>query len=438
MTEVRDHRTTGKVNRARVQLELKRATRSGIIVAAALIVGLAITAYVASNIGVSFTSSTQSVSFYVNDATAVVPQADEVRYLGIPAGRVSSVRMHGTQPVITASWQTKYGKIYKNARLVVRPNTALEDMYVDVVNPGTPSAGLANTSDPLPAAATDTSVNLDDVLDTFNADARRSLRTLLDQLGNGLADRGAALKEGFVELAPFLQLAGNVSTQLADRATLVKQLVHNTSTVMTDLSQRQQELRTLVSSGSSALTTLANGSSNLNATLHELPTTIDDVNSSFASVSGVVGDVDAALKSLDPVVKELPSALSSVQKLSNDASPAVKALQTPVTKLVPLVQTLSPLSASLSQAVSGLSPQVSTINHTVSDLVSCRTGVEGFFQWNPSLAKYGDERGLSPRGNLAVGIQSSGLLDSPWEYAPQACTAGTAVGGRVPTAADEH
>ncbi len=437
MTEIRDHRTHS-VNAARVQLELKRASISGIVVAAALIVGLLITVYIASNIGVSFTASSQTVSFYVSDATAIVPGADEVRYLGIPVGRVGSVRMDGTEPLVTATFQSKYGRIYRNARLAVRPNTALEDMYVDVINPGTPASGLANSSHPLPAADVDTSVNLDDVLDTFNTDARRSLRTLLDQLGNGLADRGASLKEGFIQLAPFIRLAGNLSSQLADRATDVRQLVHNTATLMTDLSQRQQDLRTLVDQGSSTLTTLENGSANLNATLHDLPVTLDDLNSSFGSVSGVLGDVDGALRSLDPVAADLPTALVAVHRLSDDASPAVHALQTPVQKLVPLVRTLDPLSASLSKVVSGLLPQVSTINRTVDDAVSCRTGVEGFFQWNPSLAKYGDERGMSPRGNVAVGAQSSGVLDSPWEYAPQACTAGTPVGGRLPTSADEH
>jgi virulence factor Mce-like protein len=437
MTEVRDFRTD-RVNRARLQLEITRAARSGIIVVASLVIGALITLWVARNIGSTIGESSQTVSFAVSDANDVVAQSDEVRFLGIPAGRVGGIKMDGTQPVITASFLTRYGHIYRNARAIIRPNTALEDMYLDVTYPGTPSAGLATANDPLPVTATDTSVNIDDVLDTFNADARVSLRTLLNNLGNGLANRGASLQEAFVETVPFLQEAGRLSHELADRTTMIRQLVHNTSTLMGDLSQRQQELRTLVSSGSKALTTLEKGSGNLNATLQELPGTVDDVDTSFVAVSGVLGRVDTALRSLDPVADDLPTSLAAVRSLTADASPAIAALQSPVQQLVPLVQTLSPLAGSLSKTVAALTPQERAFIRAVEDLVSCKTGVQGFFEWNPSLAKYGDERGNSPRGNVAIGVQSSGVLDSPFEYAPQACTTGTAVGGRPTTSADEH
>jgi phospholipid/cholesterol/gamma-HCH transport system substrate-binding protein len=437
MTEIRDHRTDS-INRARIQLELNRAARSGVFVAVALVLGLIVALWVARNIGSTIGQSSQSVSFYVDTANDVVAQSDEVRFLGIPDGRVSNVTMKGNQAVVTGTFATKYGKIYRNATAVIRPNTALEDMYVDITNPGTPSAGLATAAHPLPASATDTSVNLDDVLDTFNADARDSIRTLLNNLGNGLADRGAALKEAFVELAPTLAAAGQLSDQLAGRAQLVRQLVHNTSTLMGDLSRRQADLRTLIANGSAALTTIQSKGTDVNTILEQLPGTLTDLKSSLASVSGVVGHVDTAVQRLDPVADELPTALSAVRSLTRDASPAVRALQKPVQKLVPTVETLSPLSANVESTVSWLTPQVPAFNHLVTELVACRTGVQGFFEWNPSLAKFGDDRGFSPRGNLVVGLQSDGVTNSPFETEEVSCTGNQASGGGVLTAAEEH
>lgn len=437
MIEVRDHRQE-RMNRTRLSLELKRAVPAAILVALSLVAGGYVALRVASDIGANVGVSTQSVSFRVSDASDVVAQSDEVRILGIPAGRISSVKMTSGGPVITASFQTKYGHIYRNAQAVVRPNTALEDMYLDVVNPGTASAGLAGASHPLPASQTDTSVNLDDVLNVFNSDTRSSLRRLLDNLGNGLADRGASLREGFVEAVPFVQLAGRLSQQLAERAPLVRQLVHNAAVLTTDLGQNQTILRRLIGSGSATLTTLENSSQGLSQTLTELPPTLTDLKSSLSSVSGVVGEVDTAVRSLYPVAGALPGALTAVRKLSDAASPAVAALQTPVQRLVPLARYLVPLSASLSTAVSRLLPQVPALNKLVHDLAGCRTGVQGFFEWNPSLAKYGDERGQSPRGNVAVGGQSSGVLTNPFEQAEPACAPGMPIGGSVVTAASEH
>jgi virulence factor Mce-like protein len=437
MIDVRDYRTE-RMNRARLSLELKRAARSGIIVLASLIVGVLIALHIASNIGANPTTSSQTVAFAVSDANDVVAQSDEVRFLGIPAGRVGSVTMNGTQPVITASFDTQYGHIYRNALAVVRPNTALEDMYVDIVNPGTPSAGLATASHPLPVTQTDTSVNLDDVLDTFNTDARASLRSLLDNLGNGLADRGASLRQGFVDAVPFVRLAGRLSQELAQRAPLVRQLVHNAGVLTSDLGRNQQTLRQLIGSGSATLTTLEDNSTALGNTLAALPPTLTDLRSSLASLSGVLPPVDTAVRSLGPVADRLPSSLGALRELSASASPAVHALQAPVVQLVPLARYLVPLSANLSSAVRTLLPQVPVLNKATGDLAECRTGVQGFFEWNPSLAKYGDERGQSPRGNVAAGAQSSGVLTDPFEQAEPACTPGTVVGGRVPTAADMH
>jgi phospholipid/cholesterol/gamma-HCH transport system substrate-binding protein len=437
MTEVRDYRTD-RINRARVTLELRRSAKSGVVVIVALLIGAVVALDIAHNIGASIGESSQTVSFRVDNANDVVAGSDEVRYLGIPVGRVSSVTMVNGEPVITASFQTSYGHIYRNAQATVRPNTALEDMYVDVTNPGTKAAGLASASHPIPASQVDTSVNLDDVLDVFNANAQASLRTLLDNLGNGLADRGASLKEGFVEAVPFIQVAGRLSQQLADRAPMVRQLVHNTALLTGDLGANQRSLRQLISSGSATLSTLEDHSQGLNDTLAALPPTLTDLQSSLSSVNGVLGDVNTAVRSLDPVAARLPTSLTAVRKLSASATPAVNALQTPVRKLVPLVTYLRPLSASLSRTVANLLPQVPVFNKTTNDLAECRGGVQGFFQWNPSLAKYGDERGQSPRGNVAIGLQSSGVLTDPFEQAETNCDGGTGIGGSVVTAADEH
>jgi hypothetical protein len=120
------------------------------------------------------------------------------------------------------------------------------------------------------------------------------------------------------------------------------------------------------------------------------------------------------------------------------AGPAVKALESPVAHLVPFSQALLPDSTRLRTIVDALLPLVHTVNHTTQDLVACKTGVQGFFQWDASLTKFGDARGAVPRGNLALGATSSGLINDPNEFAPQACTPGTALGGAPATPASEH
>jgi ABC-type transporter Mla subunit MlaD len=180
------------------------------------------------------------------------------------------------------------------------------------------------------------------------------------------------------------------------------------------------------------LTTIQDRSSDLAATLHELPPTMTAINSSFAALRSVLPPVNGAVRSLYPIAGQLPSALAALRSLSGDANPALNALQTPVGRLVPLAEALVPLSSNLQAALGALLPQVGTFNHTTQDLVSCQKGVQGFFQWDASMAKFGDVRGPVPRGNLVLGG------GTPNEYQPQSCTPGTAIGGVLPTLKDEH
>jgi virulence factor Mce-like protein len=437
MPEVRDHKAT-RINRARLELELRRAIKPAIITMILLAIAAAVAAYLVGRVAPTLLSSTHTVRFAVADASSVVPSADEVRFEGIPAGTITGVDMHGIQPVITAQVKSKYGPIYRNARAILRPNTPLRDMYLDIVDPGTRQAGVVDPDHPLPATQTRTSVSIDQVLDVFRSNTRVQLRTLLNNLGNGLRDRGASLREAFVELMPSLQTVGNITQQLARRAPLVRRLVHNTAVLTDDLGHRQRELRTLLRKGGSTLDALHQGAGDLDRTLAELPPTLSQLDSSFTAVRGVLGAVDGAVRSLYPVADRLPRSLSALRTLGARATPAVRALQTPVRRLVPFVGAVVPLSANLRTTVDALLPQVKGINHTTHALAICPSGVQNFFRWNPSLAKYGDARGFGPRGNVAVGLQSTGILSNGFEFAPQSCTPGKAIGGRLPAPQDEH
>ncbi|WP_354698940.1 hypothetical protein DSM112329_04639 [Paraconexibacter sp. AEG42_29] len=427
--EVRD-RLSQRGGRRRLELEARRGARPLVTVLIAAAIGLFVAGYIATHISKTLFSSTEELAFVVDDATGVVQGVDEVRLKGIGIGRITGIEIKDQRAVITAKVQKKYGDIYRDARVQLRPNTALQDMYLDIVDRGTERAGVLRGSRPLAAGRTAVPVGIDEVLNVFQAPVRNRLNTLLDELGNGLQDRGARLRAAFAEFVPFIDNVGRVSRQLARRAPMVRRLVHNTAKLTTTLGDRQQELGTLVDSGSRTLATLRDGRGDLGATLRALPPTMQSLDSSFAAVRGVVGDVDGAVRALDPVADALPSSLTALRALNKDAGPAVRALQTPVRRLVPFTATLRPLSRELASTVDALQPQIDTVNKVTSDLVACRKGVIGFFQWNASISKLGDSRAPFPRGNLAAGAQSSSVLNDPSEFFPSSCAPGRPIGGR--------
>jgi len=422
MIPVRTRRTS-TLTRERVELELRRGARPALVAAAGLLLALGIFAFIGGKVSDTLLADTYEVTFAVRDVSGVHDGMNDLRIKGVQAGTITKVETRGTQPVITAKVDKSYGDIYRDARARLRPNTPLQDMYLDVIDRGTPAAGKARAGEPLPADQTELPVPVADVLNTFQPAVRGRLQGLLDEFGNGLADRGRSLQTAFIELTPLLRAADRIAAQLARRAPMSRRLIRNTAILARALNERDHDLRKLVRDGATTLGTLQAGRGDLDATLRALPGTLSAVDSSFTAVRAVTDDVDRALVALRPVIPQVGPALADLRALNATAAPAVRALQTPIRRLVPLSQALRPLSANLSAAISALAPQMDTVAKVTRGLAACEQGVQGFFQWDASMVKYGDARGPAPRGNLATGSPAN-LRAVP------ACTPGPAIGGR--------
>jgi ABC-type transporter Mla subunit MlaD len=437
MIDPRDH-LSERFSRHRLGLELRRSFRPAVMVIVGLTMGLLCTAYIGSHILRTLGKGTYEASFTVMDATGVVAGKDDVRMLGIPAGTITDAKRSGDNVVISVKIAKSFGHIYKDAQAELRPNTPLQDIYLDVVDRGSASAGAADPDVPLPLSQTDSSVRITDVLDVLKGSERARLASLLDNLGNGLADRGAALRGAFVELKPFLEAGKSLTDQLARHKELTAQLVSQTGDLLSTLATRQGQLRTLVDTTSATSSALERGDGDVDTILRQLPPTLTAIDSSFAAMRGVLGDVDGAVKALYPVADRLDTSLASLRELSDEARPAVDALQRPVQHLVPLANSLVPVARSLSTTAHSLLPQVGAINHTTNALARCKKGVQGFFQWDASMTKFGDTRGPVPRGNVAFGGSMNSTTGGPFEGPFPSCARGGPIGGRIPTPEDLH
>jgi phospholipid/cholesterol/gamma-HCH transport system substrate-binding protein len=425
-------RLTEHVNLSTLRLELRRAIGPLVM----LLIGFAATGgagyYILQNINGGI-GGTHTMKFEVANATGVVPGRAEVRFYGIEAGLVNDVRLVDGHAILTASVANKFGPVYRNAQAAVRPNTALQDMYLDIVNRGTRSAGVAGSGYTVPLSQTTSPTNLADVLNTFKPDVRTQLYNLIDQFGNGLADRGMDLRQAFIELAPFLQIAGNVSKQLAIRATLTKQLVHNASVLSTVLASRSTQLHQLVSAGTQTLQALSTqGGAPMRETISLLPRFTATAHAILEAITSLNPVLAVALHRLSPVVNDLPSGLSDLRALARSADPAVRKLQAPVVKLVPLSNQLQPFSSNLASSLTNISPQVGDVRTVAQDASNCIPWIDEFWNWDASMSKWHDDLGEMVRGDVHFGFYST-FLFKPKNYTYGYQCAGGAPLGAQPT-----
>jgi len=420
---------TERITRERLKLEARRSVRPLGVVLLGAVIGLAVWLVQIKEIGQYAVKSSRTVTFAVDNADGVRPNLNEVRFKGIAAGTITGLEMQDGRPVIKAKVYTSMGPVYRNARAALRANTALQDMYVDIIDRGTKDAGEVDEDNPLPPSQTEVGVQPEAVMSVFDPATRSRLYALLDELGGGLEDRGKALRESFMAVVPLLDSALRISGQLSVRDEQTARLVRNFSRLTEELSTRDAELRTLAVEGDRTMSVLRAGSGDLDATLRELPRMLAELDRSFTAVRGVVPDVDKALADLRPVAQGLPDGLDAVTALAGSADPAVRALRTPISRLVPLARRAAPFARRLAGALGAISPQAADVNHTVSGVAQCMKPLLFFFTYDASMAKFWDSYGPWPRGEATVNFNATPFTRNPWSKPTPYCGRGMPAGG---------
>jgi len=424
------NRITEDVNRSRLALEARRSVAPLFVAVVGVVVAALCTVYVASNVGQSLYTDSANVAFTVTDARGVVGGGrQEIRFRGIPAGVIEDVELRDGHAVIAGKLYSRFGRLYRDARVTLRPNTALEDMSIDVLDRGTPPAGLATDRAPLPVAQADVSEQVEDTLQVFRPETRANLGALLRELGNGLGGRGDDLEQAFVQAVPFVRQAASLSEQLSRRTDLTRKLITRTAGLAGELARRRSELRTLATAGGQTLRALQDESTALDDTLRQLPPTLTALDSGLTAVRGVVPDVNRALVDLRPGVRALPAGLTAAERLATRALPTLRRLREPVRRLLPLSRTLRPLSSSLRLAVARLAPQLPALDYVTRSVAGCSVALQGFFQWTPSVTKFDDAHGPAVRGDFAIGVDDTSFAKDPNVRPSPSCAPGGPVGG---------
>lgn len=402
---------------ARTRLQLARARRSLIV----LTVGLALAAGSAAALvsllsGGSPLADRQTVRVAVDNAKSVVPGKNEVRWAGVVVGRITDAKLERGRPVLTAQIEADKGRrLHRDARLRLRPQTALNDMFLDVVDGGTPAAGRLEADQVLDAGRTQTTADVAEVLNVFSTDVRDRLEQALDELAVGLPDRGAQLRSAFVELVPFVRAAHRIGRVVERRDRVTRRLVGRTKVILDELARRDGDVRALVRRADGTFGALAARREDLDRTLGDLPPTLSRLQRSFARLDGTLGEVRPALRALRPAARALPRGLDGLDALARDLRPALSALAPAIPALRPLARDLAPTAGSLQEAFERLAPQLPRADRVTQQASRCKRELQKFFAWTMSVFKFGSRgfNGSSPRGALITGADALTDGDDP-------------------------
>lgn len=413
------------LDRERLWLELRRASRPALAVLALIVLFVVCVGIILRNNGITLPwSSTYERQVAIDNAKGIVPKEQTVRLAGVTVGRIEGVRLTQGRPVATISIDPRYAPLYRNAILRLRPETPLDDMYLDIISRGTASAGALPAGQILPAQRTQVPVDVSSVLDVFNADTRARVNESIDTLGAALGPQGNSFKQALVDLAPFLAAAKRVTYETAIRQQETARLIHNFGLLTGELARRDVQVRQLVASGAGTLSELGGQERDVQALIDQLPPTMTQLESTFATVRATADHLDPAFDALQPVAAALPAGLTALTRFSIAAEPALARLRQPLPELNLLMAALRPAAAGLRGSFANLQPLPAQLDTTTRLIVPCEAALAKFFQNTISLGKFSTPDSVILRGETVMGLNSNGGTVNDQTAAPSCAPGG--------------
>jgi virulence factor Mce-like protein len=310
-----------------------------------------------ANSGLPFVPSYE-ISADVPNAASLV-EGNEVRSGGKRVGVIDRIVARTTSTRPYARLKLKLDKtiepIKDDSQVTVRPRSPLGLKYLELT-PGKRGRPIGQGGT-LTLAHARASVELDEVINTFDAQTRLAAQRALDQGGPALTGRGEDFN-AFVAALPELTLRlDHVARNLADKRTGLRTSLRALTTVVAELAPVAPELGSLFDAGSRTLAALDSVSPQLAATLAELPGTELEGIRTLAAARPVLREARLLVGDLRPGIgipvlrrasalsDRLRATLEEVEKLASDplTRSTLRRLRTALVSLLPTLRFVAPL-----------------------------------------------------------------------------------------------
>jgi phospholipid/cholesterol/gamma-HCH transport system substrate-binding protein len=332
-----------------VRVAIRKHLIDFLAIAGLAILGVAIAVYLLSQQDFRFPlveAKPKQISIELANAQAVQPgQGQTVRVAGVEVGRISGVKIDNGVAVVQLEIKPEYKNLIRDdATALLRPKTALKDMFVEV-DPGhgkpVPDGGRISVANSLP------DINPDQVYSALDADTRPYLRLLVVGAGKGLQGRGADLREVFRRFEPIHRDLARVTQATAHRRHELKLLIHDYGLLMTELGKHPDDLRRLVTASHTVFDTLANENVQISDAVARLPGSLNASERALANVRQFAPVLQSSLQSLRPAIRKLPATNAAVTPFLRETEPIIR------TQIRPFVRAARPWTNDLRVAAKG-------------------------------------------------------------------------------------
>jgi virulence factor Mce-like protein len=291
-----------------------------------------------------------------NDAVQLGVESD-VRISGVSVGKVVKVSLDRQTGLTRAVIQLdpKYAPRPQNTRAILRSKSLLGETYVELT-PGSSSVPKLPDGGTLPHAQVAPSVQLDQILSTFDPTTRKAFQTWQQQYGIALTGRGQDFNEAFAELFPFATNVDSVLAVLNRDSAATTALLRNGGQVFSALSKSPAQLQGFIRNSNAVFSATAARNTALANTIRAFPAftvatrvTIDRVNRFAANTKPLIDELRPAAVQLSPALEqvaifapELRDLVTNIGPLTSASKAGVPAFERFLDDTVPWLTRLKP------------------------------------------------------------------------------------------------
>jgi phospholipid/cholesterol/gamma-HCH transport system substrate-binding protein len=297
------------------------------------------------------------------EATQLAQEAD-VRISGVKVGRVKHKSANEKTGLTDTELEidARYAPIPRDTRAILRQKTLLGETYVEL-SPGNRRSGVVPDGGRLPEGQVASTVELDEILRTFDPQTRQRFETWMDQQGEAVRGNAEAINVAIAQLTPWAESTDDVLRVLRTQSTATRQLVRDTGEVFEALSERDHQLRQLIVNSNNVWSAVAAQNEQLADTFRVFPTFLREGRATTIRATSFSKDANPLITQLRPAARQLSPTLKGLNQLAPDLrgffhglGPFVKVARTGLPATSQALNNTRPLLARLDPFLRQLTP----------------------------------------------------------------------------------
>jgi phospholipid/cholesterol/gamma-HCH transport system substrate-binding protein len=211
------------------------------------------------------------------------------------------------------------------ARIFEDSLSGIASKYVEL-EPGPSGAQPITNGVVIGEEHTESTVNLDEVFDSFDPLTRAGLKGFIRGEAESLKGRGVEANQALKYLAPGLQSTSQVTAELTRDEPTFDQLVVQGAQAMQALASRSDQLSQLIANTSTTAGAIARQSQALQQALELFPGTLNRTTTTLVGLQSTLNALDPLVAASKPAVRQLPLFLAQLRPLLTVAIPTVSEL----------------------------------------------------------------------------------------------------------------